>query len=186
MRFPRRTYVVTTNTCVILGVASAFGFDRTEHMAWLALGGCAAIGAIAIYFIQHWQIKLSTESTRPASLPANLLAIDPWTTPVQPFAVPSWLVGTERARRSSYWKTTERRPANFSHLSYAVVKHPDPVDPAEIVSGIIRQLQTIDKRIAYEFVIATDGSITLRFRDDVEQSQASELPQPTANPEAVH
>lgn len=188
MRFPRLTYSVTTNTCVVLGVASAFGFDRTGHTLWLVLGGCAAIGAIAIYFTQHWQVSPGAESTRPASLPANLLTVDPWTTPVEVHVVRTWLAATERARRGSYWKIEERRRADFSRLSDAVFKHPDPVDPVELVLGIIKQLQTTDKGNAYEFVFATNGSITLRFRNDVEQPQASDFPQPTTIqfPEAIH
>lgn len=184
MRFPQRTYSVATNTCVILSVASAFGFDQTGHIAWLALGGSAALVAVAMYFIQHWQAIPSAESTRPASLPANSLTVDPWTTPGQHNVVATWRAATERAPRSYYWKTKERKPAGFSHLAYAVYKRSDAVDPADMVLGIIRQLQATDK--AYQLMFATDGSITLRIGDDVEQPQASDLPQRTAISEVIH
>ena len=55
MKIHDRTYAAATNACLLVGVASAFGFDRFRHAAWIAAGICAAAVAIATYFVRHWQ-----------------------------------------------------------------------------------------------------------------------------------
>ena len=69
MKTDLHKYSVVTNACLALGVASAFGFDRTNHVAWLVLGGCSAIVAISTYFLRHWQQEPLSEPSK-----ANMLA----------------------------------------------------------------------------------------------------------------
>ena len=199
MRFPRRTYSAITNTCLILGVVSALGFDRAEHMAWLVLGGCAAIGAITTYFAQHWQTQSGNESTSLASLPTHPQAVDLgesvelWTTLMRPSIVSTRLASTERAPQGSYRTLGGWRPAeSLSFSSFHMVFKPHvvskPPDPAELVSGLIKKLQATYKPNAYALVIAKDGSITLRFEDNVEQPETSGLSQSIVAqlPETIH
>ena len=49
----RTNYSWITNTCLILGIASAFGFDGNSHPGWLFLGGISASVAITTYFVRH-------------------------------------------------------------------------------------------------------------------------------------
>ena len=175
MRFTQRTYSVTTNTFLMLGVASAFGFDRTDHMAWLVLGGSAAIGAIATYFLHHWKAKPDAESTTSAVFPANLLTVDPWVTQVETHGAPM-LAPIERVARGSYGKTREWESVDFLYLSSGY-GHSKPADPIELVSEIIKRLQATSKRNVYELVIAKDGSMRLKFDKDDEEPQTSRLSQ---------
>ena len=52
---PDRTYQTITEVCLGLGVVSAVAFDTGGHNGWLAIGGVAAIIAIATYFARHWK-----------------------------------------------------------------------------------------------------------------------------------
>lgn len=55
MKIHDRTYTAATNACLFVGIASAFGFDKIHHVAWIVAGSCAGAIAIAMYFIRHWQ-----------------------------------------------------------------------------------------------------------------------------------
>ena len=55
MKIHDRTYTAATNACLFVGIASAFGFDKIHHVAWIVAGSCAGVIAIAMYFIRHWQ-----------------------------------------------------------------------------------------------------------------------------------
>ena len=171
MRFTQRTYSVTTNTFLMLGVASAFGFDRTDHMAWLVLGGSAAIGAIATYFLQHWKAKPDAESTTSAVFPANLLTVDSWVTQVQTHGAPIEPV-------APYWGSKEWEPVDLFYPS-SVYGHSKPADPVELASEIVKRVQATSKYYVYELVIAKDGSMRLRFDKDDEEPQTSRLSQRT-------
>ena len=171
MRFTQRTYSVTTNTFLMLGVASAFGFDRTDHMAWLVLGGSAAIGAIATYFLQHWKAKPDAASTTSAVFPANLLTVDPWVTQMQTLGAPIEPI-------APYWKPKEWESIDLLYPSSGY-GHSKPADPVELASEIVKRLQATSKHNVYELVIAKDGSMRLRFDKDYEEPQTSRLSQRT-------
>ena len=76
MKIHDRIYVTATNACLFVGVASAFGFDNTGHVAWVVAGICAGVSAITMYFIRHWPtqdehpIRRWSVRTRLASLGA--------------------------------------------------------------------------------------------------------------------
>ena len=48
-------YRRTTNLCLIIGIASAFGYEADASPGWVVLGGAAATIAITLYFRRHWQ-----------------------------------------------------------------------------------------------------------------------------------
>ena len=179
MRFRRHTYSICTNTCLLAGVASAFGFDRTDHLAWLGLGGCAATGAIVIYFVQHWQEKSDVDFTSRDSLPTNFLMVDSWTMPMQTRIYPTLIASTELSRRGAYRKTKEWGSEDkWSALSHHAV--PEPLDSVKLVSRIVRDLQQTGERRVCEIVISPDSSVTLRFEDGDNQARPHRFSIPTS------
>ena len=189
MTFRSRTYSLTTNTCMILGVGSAFGFDRTGHLAWLVLGGCAATSAIAIYFVQHWQAKLDAEWSSPVSMLGNSWVSDLSMNQTKSHLGPIRIASIDLSPRSLYGKTQDLGPVDYWSLAdhHAVL---EAHDSAELVSRIVRELQEPGKRRTCELVIDQDLSATLRFKDDDEQpwTSPSRLSQPTTIlfPETAH
>lgn len=166
MRLTRRTYSVTTNTCLILGVVSAFGFDHNGHIAWLLLGGCAGAFAIATYFAQHWQRQSVAESTSVSS--SNSLVSD-----MQPHVV--WLLSDSGSLHDVYREREGSRRHKSSHFGghYAVSKSPDL---AEWTSGIVRRFHVGDRPEANTVeIIVSDDSITMRFKGDDERPRIGNL-----------
>lgn len=169
MRFPRSRYSARTNIFLVLGVVSAFGFDRTNHFAWLLLGGFAAFGAIATYFAQHWKVKLHVESSAMPTSPINRLSGDSWVRQAQIHDTSRlWVLALTEDQRDSCWRPEKPGTADFWYSSH---------DPTELAVRIIKRLQTTEKWKVDELVIARSGSITIRFKDDLEDAWARELPQ---------
>lgn len=165
MKFSRRWYSIITNSCLILGVGAAFGFDRTNDVAWLVLGGFAAISAIATYFLRHWQRERRNERSQPVSLQADSIE-SPWPTATTPhLATLEQYASTLTQRRVSHRKTGEWAPPRYDVADYY------GLDPVEQVSRIIRELQTTGKRQTYTVGIAPDGHVTLSLTDASEQPQ---------------
>jgi hypothetical protein len=178
MKFPRLTYSTTTNICLILGLASAFGFDRTNHVAWLLLGGCAATWAIATYFRRHWRLKPRAESTSRVSFVSHPDAVESWEPEPQVLFGAMRGVSPELSPRALYWRTKESESAASWNVS---LRHAgsEPSDPIAQVSRIIRQLQATGERRVYKVAFAPNGSVTLTITDDAAQSQTSDLAQLT-------
>lgn len=169
MRFPRSTYSAGTNIFLVLGVVSAFGFDRTNHIVWLLLGGCAAFGAIATYFAQHWKVKLHAESSAMPTSPTNRLSGDSWVRQAQIHDTSRlWVLALTEDQQDSYWRPEKPGTADFWYSSH---------DSAELAVRIIKRLQTTEKWKVDELLTARSGSITIRFKDDLEDAWTRELPQ---------
>ena len=116
VKLQRRTYSVITNLCLILGVASAFGFDQTGHSGWFAIGGCAAVGAIATYLVQHWRAKSAAVSRSPALMPDYSSTIALWETPMLP-VTQSDRVLIEWVQKELCWKTEKWQSADYVYRS---------------------------------------------------------------------
>ena len=171
MKFPRRTYSAVTNIFLVLGIVSAFGFDQTDHMAWLVLGSCAASGAIATYFAQHWKVKPSAESTVLPKSPTNWLTGHSWVKQAQTHDISRlWELALTEHQQDSYWRTGKPGQADLWYSSH---------DSAELATRIIKRLQATEKWKVDELVIARSGSITIRFKDDLEDPWTRDLPQLT-------
>ena len=178
MKYSPRTYSLTTAICLMLGIASAFGFDWTGHFAWLVLGGCAAAVAISTYFVQHLQPKSVVDSTSARSLQSASLAYESLAkkavSRLGPVPVASFAMYPE----SPSWKTKDREPADdWDIAGYHTVS--EPPSPAELALRIARDLQSSGKREVRELVIGADLSVTLRFKDVDEQPESSQFSQPT-------
>lgn len=181
MRFTSRTYSVVTNTCLILGVVSAFGFDHNGHPAWLVLGGCAGILAITTYFVQHWQKQSAAESIGVSS--ANSLAAD-----MEPNVASVWFLSDSGGLGDVYREREGSRRHKSSHFGshYAVSKSPDL---AEWTSGIVRRFHVGDRPQANTVeIIVSDDSITVRFKGDDERPRIGSLLASATTPvsETIH
>ena len=169
MRFPRPTYSVRTNIFLTLGIVSAFGFDQTGHIAWLVLGGCAASGAIATYFAQHWKAKLPAESSAVPISPTNRLSGDSWVWQAQIHDTSRlWVLALTENQQDSYWRPEKPGTPDFWYSSH---------DSAELAVRIIKRLEATEKWKVDELVIARSGHITIRFKDDLEDAWTRDLPQ---------
>lgn len=156
MKIQDRAYVMATNACLIVGVASAFGFDSTGHAAWAVAGSCSGVVAITMYFIRHWRRARCEE-------PVQIERVSPW-------------VGGVGGVRTSNWE--------HSRLPFAIgddrlastpqaLEHSEP-DPVEFVSGVLKKMQATSALGTYQLTIAKDGSITLKFTAGIEQARAIE------------
>ncbi len=187
MKSASRKYSVVTNTCLVLGVASAFGFDSTSHVAWLVLGGCSAAVAIAAYVVRHWQPKPRSEPSMSASFldsdlegtqsEAERLALN-YAQFLNAAAASAQVVSH---RADTAWNLP---PAMLhSYWSGSAMRH----DPAEQVARIVKRLHATGKRRIHTVAISPDGHITLKFTDAVEQPKPRiEQPIQTQVPEIVH
>ena len=168
MKFPRRTYSAMTNIFLVLGVVSAFGFDKTDHMAWLLLGGCAASVAIATYFAQHWKVNPSAESSILPTSPTNWLTGDSSARQAHIHDTPRLWVSA--LTEVSCWRTEALGPADFRYSSQ---------DPADLVARITKRPQATEKWNVDNLVISRSVSITIRFKDDLEDPWTRGLSQLT-------
>ncbi len=181
MRFTRRKYSVVTNTCLILGVLSAFGFDYNDHPVWLVLGGCAGILAIATYFVQHWERRSAAESIDVSS--ANSLV-----TEMQPPVASVWFLSDSGSPQDAYRERGGSRRYKFSHSDsrYTVSKSPDL---AEWTSGIVRRFHLGDRPRENTFeIIVSDDSITVRVKGNDERPRVGNLLESHTTPvgETIH
>ena len=175
MKLASRTYSIGTNACLIVAVVSAFQFDGTSHNAWLILGGCAAVIAMTMYFVRHWQPKRRTELSRSALFQAsqsrmalqdgegavpNVLLAYVYGAPATPIRFDSYL--TPKA-----WESPWTSP-KFYRKSIVATR-----DPAEQVSRIVKRLQATGRQYAYTVAIAPDGRVTLKITDVAENPRSS-------------
>ena len=171
MKLQRGTYSTIVNLCLFLGVVSALGYDRVDHIAWLVIGGCAAVGAITTYFVQHWQAKTVPEPTAPTSpevpsLTERMICMDE-----SAFSPQRVYHNMQVQRRYFYGRAQGWQPDKpLQHRSYYRVSRPP--EPAELVSAILKQLHAPDSQSVYELAISQDGSITIRLKDDVGHPEA--------------
>ena len=178
MRVSRRTYTIVTNACLMLGIASAFGFDRTGHITWLVLGGGVAVAAITIYLVQQWEVRTRAESQSPVPVQSQLMAVEPWVMKVQYHADPLRRASAERTRLATYWTkeplSEPLSPARIvqSGRYFVVARSPST---GELVSELVRQLQKAGNRHARELVVRADGSITVKLSEDIEQPETTSL-----------
>ena len=152
VRAPRGTmmYHVTTSTCLVLGVVSAFGFDHYNHPGWLVLGGVSAIVAIAAYFGRHWQRASEQEAVMTYGVERGETA-DPaagWETAFR----------DPRASQGSTKSIADMHVWALSTQRHGVSAIPSE-DPAEIAARLLKRLQE-DARPS-TIVIGADGSIEL-------------------------
>ena len=174
MRIARRTYSFGTNILLALGIVSAIRFDQTNHIFWLVLGGCVASVAISIYFIQHWKVKSSDELTvLPTSSPTWLIH-DSLMKQALFYEAASELASIQRVpelkghQQNIYWKTEDPGSSDLPYSSH---------DPAELAVQIVTRLQATEKRKIEGLIIARSGSITIKFKDDLEDPQTHDLQQ---------
>lgn len=155
-----RHYSAATSTCLLLGVASAFGFDRTSHMAWVLLGGCAGGVAVAMYFIRHWKTTPRRETDVRGPAPSGSVWALDWQAWQEPAHVSrARLSSGQRGLAARSVRVAKARPFSASESG-----------PAEMVAKILKQLEETGRRNVYELTFAKDGSVTLRFTDRVEQT----------------
>jgi hypothetical protein len=160
MKIGGNVYSAVTSACLLLGVASAFGFDRTSHTAWVLLGGCAGAVAIVTYFIRHWQTIPRRETDVREPVPPRSV----WTSDWQAGQVPAHV---SRARLSSGQRGLAARSVSVTKARPFSASEPGP---AEMVAKILKQLEETGRRNVYELTFAKDGSVTFRFTDRVEQA----------------
>ena len=174
MKFPRPTYSTTTNTCLLVGLASAFGFDRTNETAWLLLGGCAATWAIATYFRRHWKLKPRAESTSRETLVSHPDAVESWVPESQLFSEGMRVVSRDLSPIAVTWKTKEAASTALWNASLRSAGF-ERSDQIAQVSRIIRHVQATNRRSAYKVAIAPNGSIELTITTDAAESQTSDF-----------
>ena len=172
MKLASRTYSGVTNACLILGLASAFVFDRTNHFVWLVIGGFSATVAITTYFVRHWQSKPRTESSRPVRLRASEFKVAHWEPEMLVHSIPRFYVAQKVSGRKASLRGHRAwdlpSPGIHALWSTGETRH----DPVEQASRIIKRLQATGKRRTYTIAIAPDGHVTVQFTDVVEQPQS--------------
>ena len=174
MRVARRTYTIVTNACLALGVASAFGFDRTGHITWLVIGGSAAVAAFAIYLVQQWEVRARAESQSLVPVQSQMMAVEPWVMKVQHHTDPVRRTSAERTRPVTYWTKGPLPPVRVVQAGRHIVVERPP-STGELVSELVKQLQKADNRHARELIVRTDGSIIVRLSEDIEQPETASL-----------
>ena len=150
MKIQDRAYVTATNACLIVGVASAFGFDSTGHAAWAVAGSCSGVVALTMYFIRHWRRARREE-------PVQIERVSPWAGGV----------------RTSNWEHS-RLPFAIGDdrlASTTQVPASSEPDPAEFVSRVLERLQASSAPGTCELTIDKDGAVTLKFPAEIEQAR---------------
>ena len=150
MKIQDRAYVTATNACLIVGVASAFGFDSTGHAAWAVAGSCSGVVAITMYFIRHWRKARREE-------PVQIERVSPWAGGV----------------RTSNWEHSRLPFAIGDDRLAATPQVPasSEPDPAEFVSRVLERLQASSAPGTCELTIDKDGAVTLKFTAGIEQAR---------------
>ena len=164
----QRTYSTVTSLCLILSVASAFGYDRASHPAWLVLGGSAASLAIATYFVQHWRRTRPAERTTESP---DVLPTIGWTTKRFSHDEHAWPNPVVKAYLEGH-KSILDQP----YVAFPLVHRKSPYyDPAALAARVIGELLRSTHK-PRELVIAPrpDGTISVKF--STSDAEPTELP----------
>ena len=160
----RVSYLAVTNVCLLSGVGSAFGFEWSGHPVWLVIGGTAAIVAITMYFVRHWErapmrrvASGVTVGARPAgervlSIAVPRLQAGVWS----PWTAMGGIPGAMQQKVHARAMAEAKSPV----VNWAVPKR----DPAELALDIIKGLQAGKTTVA----IHGDGRVVLEIETDVE------------------
>lgn len=168
----RPSYSSVTNTCLLLGIASAFGFDRGGGWVWLVLGAAAGCVAVAVHFGRHWQ-SVASNSTQHGHLSVGYRNAYDTASGVR---APKATLGSHGA----YSRVLLRDIVAFNRSAGAVytldvayaLGQRRARDPAEMALKMVKELQARERPT--EVVIGGDGSITLKFKHETEEDAVSE------------
>ncbi|MDE0005772.1 MAG: hypothetical protein OXQ29_24040 [Rhodospirillaceae bacterium] len=171
----RGIYSGVTNACLIVGVVSAYGFDKNAHLMWLVLGGTAAVVAMGTYVSRHWRRAPNVAGTD----------VQRWAEMVAAWeAEPMAYGGTWRHLQPMY-RVMEKQyegilsedildPRAILHLR-AVTKSQE-LEPARLTARIVGEVLKAEGG-RREVIIApgVGGSVTIRFATGDEGEQRTNI-----------
>ena len=180
----KQTYYVTTTTiCLLIGVASAFGFEWSNHPAWLVTGGAAAAIAITMYFARHWERGPAARAYHDVTIAQRAEKRDHLHISVPPVEAMAWSPWTATGGIPPAMLRKVHAGARVATKSPVVYWAVPKLDPAELAVAIIKGLQAGKTTVA----IYRDGRVVLQVEHDIEGShRRMVVGQESSSPATIH
>ena len=182
----RTSYLTITNICLLIGVASAFGFEWNSQPVWFVIGGAAAATAITMYFLRHWERGPATRASYDVTIAQGVEKRDHLhlTVPRVRAEAAVWSAWTATGGIPSAIRRKVHAGAGADTKSPVVYWAVPKREPAEIALDIIKALQAGKTTV----VINRDGGVVLRIENDidVEHRRMAALGRESTTPETIH